>query len=115
MILIARHQCRAVLDGIHSGFSGPGNALRTVRVRRDFAAQAMRVRDDGFHFFQRVLRSARIVALGKHAAGSANLDYVSAVFDDLADFCCTPSMPSATPSALACIRMAAGFRRNGRP
>src|SRR5947199_10847349 len=51
-----------------------------------FAAQAVRVGNDGLHFLQRVLRGARVVALGEHAAGGADLDDVSAVFDDLADF-----------------------------
>ena len=75
-----------VFDRIHAGLRCPENALRAVRVRRDLASQAMRVGDDGFHLFQRVGRSLRIVSVRKHAAGGANLDQVGAVLDDLADF-----------------------------
>ena len=49
-----------------------------------FAAQAMRVGDNGLHLFQGVLRGLRIVALGEHAAGGADLDEVGAVLDVLA-------------------------------
>ena len=40
-----------------------------MRVRSDFAAQPVRIGSDGFHFFQSVLRSLRVIALGEHAAG----------------------------------------------
>ncbi len=75
----------AVLNGIHPGLGGPQNALCAVRVRRNLAAQAVSIGDNGFHFFQCVLRGARIVALRQHAARGAYLDDIGAVLDDLAD------------------------------
>ena len=74
-----------VLDRIHARLRRPTNALRSVRVRRDFAAQAMGVGHDGLHLFQRVLRSLRIVAQRKHAAGRADFDQIGAVLDVLAN------------------------------
>ena len=53
-------------------------------VRRDFAAEAVRIGDDGLHLFQGELRGVRIVTLGKHSASRANLDDVGAILDDLA-------------------------------
>ncbi len=75
-----------MLNGVHAGFGRPQNSLGAVGVGRDPAAEAVGVGDDGFHFFDRVLRGAGIVAFGEHAAGGANFDHVRAVLDDLTDF-----------------------------
>ena len=71
----------AVLDGVDAGLRGPEDGLRSVGVRGDLAAEAVRVGDDGLHLFERVLRGLGVVALGEHAAGGANLDEVGTVFD----------------------------------
>ena len=63
----------------------PSEFPRSVRVRRDFAAQPVRVGHDGFHLLQRVLRVLRIVAQRKHAARGAYFDQIGAVLDVLAN------------------------------
>src|SRR5262249_33767174 len=73
-----------VLNRIDTGFRRPGDALRAVSVRGNFSPQAMSVGHNGLHLFQCVLRSAGIVAFGKHATRGADLDHVGAVLDDLA-------------------------------
>src|SRR4029077_9762694 len=75
---------RSVFDGIHARLSGETPSLGAVPVCRTFSAETMRVCYRGLHLFQRVLRSLRIVALGEHAAGGADLDEVSAIFNVLA-------------------------------
>ena len=57
-----------------------------MRVRSDLTSQPVRIGDNGFHFFERILRSVRVVTFGKHTAGGANLDHVGAVLDDFAHF-----------------------------
>src|ERR1700722_1923230 len=56
-----------------------------MRVGGNFSSQAVSIRDDGLHLLQRVLGSLRIVALGKHSAGRADLDQIGTVLDVLAD------------------------------
>ena len=53
-------------------------------MRGDFAIQLVGFIDQRFQFFKTVLRCADCVAFGKHAAGRASLDHVSAVLDLLA-------------------------------
>ena len=60
--------------------SAPCACAATLRPR------PVRVSDNRFHFFQRVLRCLRIISMREHAAGRANLDHVRAVLDDLAHF-----------------------------
>ncbi len=55
-----------------------------MRMRRDLASEPVRVGHDGLHLLKRILRRLRIVAMRKHAAGSANFDQVRTVLDDLA-------------------------------
>ena len=74
-----------MLDGVDAGLGGPEDALRSVGVGGDFAAEAVGVGDDGLHLFEGVLAGLRIVALGEDAAGGADLDEVGAVLDVLAD------------------------------
>ena len=53
-------------------------------MRRHLPAQPMRIRHDGLHLFERVLRRLRIVSMREHAAGGADFDQVGALLDDLA-------------------------------
>ena len=64
---------------------GPEDALRSVGVGGDLAAEAVRVGDDGLHLFEGVLAGLGVVAFGEDAAGGADLDEVGAVLDVLAD------------------------------
>src|ERR1700730_10488928 len=52
----------AVLDGIDARAYRVFDRLRAVSVRSYFAAQLMGFFGDGLHFFQRVLRRARLIA-----------------------------------------------------
>ena len=63
---------------------GELDGFGSMRVRRDFASELGRLVDDGFHFFERVLRGVDRVALGEHAARCADLDDVRAVLDLIA-------------------------------
>src|SRR5580658_7122126 len=56
-----------------------------MRVCGNFSSQAVRIRDNGLHLLERVLGSLRLVALGKHSAGGADLDQIGTVLDVLAD------------------------------
>ena len=75
----------AVLDGVDAGFGGPEDALRSVGVGGDFAAEAVGVGDDGLQLFHGVLAGLRVVAFGEDAAGGGDLDEVGAVLDVFAD------------------------------
>src|SRR5690349_13924985 len=75
----------SVLNRIDARIGSPANSLRTMRVSGDLTSKPMRFGDDGFHLVHRVLGSVRIVALRHHAASGADLDDVSAIFDDFAD------------------------------
>ena len=74
----------AVLDGIDAGIGGEEDALRAVGVGGYFAAEAVGIGDQGLELVEAVLAGLRIVALGKHAAGGADLDEIGAVLDILA-------------------------------
>ena len=91
------------------------NALCSVRMRRYLASQTVSVGDDSRQFGLRVLRVLRIVAQRKHAAGSADLDDIGAVLDDLAHLVLhvLDAVGHADPR-LHDIRRAAGCCRNGR-
>ena len=65
---------RTMFDRIHTSLRRPQNPLRSMRMRCYFAAKAVRLRDNGLHFFQRVLRGLRIISFGEHAASSTNFD-----------------------------------------
>src|SRR5580700_986374 len=73
-----------MFDGVDARLGGKEDALRAVRVRRDFAAQTVRVRNQGLQFFEAILAGLGIVAFRQHSAGGANLDQIDAVFNVLA-------------------------------
>ena len=75
----------AVLDGVDAGLRGPEDALRSVGVRGDLAAEAVRVGDDGLELFHGVLAGLGVVAFGEDAAGGGDFDEVGAVLDVFAD------------------------------
>ena len=75
----------AVLDGVHGRFRGPAHSFVAVRMGCHAAAEPVRVRDDRFHLFERVLRGVRVVAFRKHSARSTDLDDVRAILDDFAN------------------------------
>src|SRR5215470_12260813 len=52
-----------------------------MRVRRDFPLQLIRLVNEGFQLFVRVLRCPNGVAFRQHAASCARLDHVSAILD----------------------------------
>ena len=94
---------------------GPDDSLRAVGVRGDFAAEAMGVGDDRLHLFEGVLRGLRVVALGEHAAGGADLDDVGAVLDDFANLVLHGLRRRRPRRRRHCdIRMAAGCCRSVR-
>src|SRR5947207_1079767 len=74
-----------MLNRIYSRLRGPENSLRTMGMRSHFAAQAVRIGNDSLHLLESVLRSLRIVTLGKHPAGSTDFDQVRSIFYDLTD------------------------------
>src|SRR5690349_23298368 len=74
-----------MLHRIHTGFCSPQDSLSAVRVRSHLPPQSMRVGDDGLYLFECVLRRAWIVTFREHATGSANLDQVRSILNDLAD------------------------------
>lgn len=66
----------AVFDGVHAAFDRDGDALVSVRVRRDLPVKLRRLFDDGLHLVEIELRHVPDVAVRKHAAGCENLDDV---------------------------------------
>ncbi len=53
----------AMLDRIDTGLRRPAHAFSAVRVRSHAPAKPVCVRHNRLHFFDRVLRSVRVIAL----------------------------------------------------
>src|SRR5690349_3447373 len=50
-------------------------------MRRYLSSETVSIGDNRLQLFQRVLRSLRVIALGKHATGSAYLDEIGTILD----------------------------------
>src|SRR2546426_347071 len=75
-----------VLYRIHARLRRPQNPLRSMGVGCNLAAKAMRIRDNGLHLFQGVLRGLGIVAFGQHAPRCAYFDQIRTVLNHLTRF-----------------------------
>src|ERR1700679_1275591 len=74
-----------MLDGIDTSFGGPEDGLCTVGVSGNFAAEAVRIGDEGLHLFEGVLAGLGIIALGENATTGGKLNEIGAVLDVFAN------------------------------